>query len=194
MKKGDKIYFFTLAKDPYTVKVGKRWRKMVDCICVCGKEKTIHIQQLVEGGTKSCKCQRIIFKDREKAAKMRASFDAMHNRCSGKSKYHLKAYVERGITVCEEWKKFPKFYEDMEATWQLGLQLDRKDNDLGYCKQNCRWATIKVQQINKRSVKCTEKIAEEIRLSPLRNCELMKIYNFSSAQVSRIKTGKRWKQ
>lgn len=32
-----------------------------------------------------------------------------------------------------------------------GLTLDRKNNDKGYNKHNCRWATWKVQQNNRRN-------------------------------------------
>lgn len=32
----------------------------------------------------------------------------------------------------------------------VGLTLDRRNNNLGYCKENCRWATRLIQARNRR--------------------------------------------
>lgn len=62
----------------------------------------------------------------------------------------FRYYHEKGVSVCDEWSS----YEAFEA-WALangysdGLEIDRKDNDLGYSPDNCRWAT-RVQQMANR--------------------------------------------
>jgi hypothetical protein len=47
--------------------------------------------------------------------------------------------------------KFLGFYEDMAASYQKGMQLDRIDNNGDYCKDNCKWSTSKEQGNNRRS-------------------------------------------
>ena len=51
--------------------------------------------------------------------------------------------------MCEEWKDFWVFVEDMGDRPE-GHSIDRKDNDKGYSKENCRWATAKEQIDNQR--------------------------------------------
>ena len=62
---------------------------------------------------------------------------------------NYKYYYKRGIKVCKRWHIFSNFLEDMGEQPE-GLTIDRKDNDKGYSKENCRWATITQQSLNKR--------------------------------------------
>jgi hypothetical protein len=77
------------------------------------------------------------------------SWAHMKHRCRAKTGKHYKDYVLRGITVCERWNKFENFLEDMGERPE-GCTLDRVDNDKGYFKNNCRWATRKEQFHNSR--------------------------------------------
>jgi hypothetical protein len=59
-------------------------------------------------------------------------------------------YFERGITVCEEWQNsFEAFLSDMNICEDPSYSLDRIDNKKGYCKENCRWASSRVQNWNR---------------------------------------------
>ena len=75
----------------------------------------------------------------------------MKNRCINFNYSGYKDYGGRGITVCERWMKFENFLEDMGEPPTKNHTLDRKNNNKGYCKLNCRWATKDQQMRNKRN-------------------------------------------
>jgi hypothetical protein len=78
-----------------------------------------------------------------------SSWTNMWTRCTNTKRDKYKNYGGRGITVCEHWKNFENFLADMGERPE-GLTLDRKDNELGYFKENCRWATSEEQSLNKQ--------------------------------------------
>lgn len=76
----------------------------------------------------------------------------MKDRCSREKNNQYSNYGGRGIAVCEKWKSFAGFYEDMGER-PGGYQLDRIDNDKGYEKANCRWASASTNSANRRNKK-----------------------------------------
>lgn len=88
------------------------------------------------------------------------SWKNMRQRCRNKAN---RWYGKRGITVCDEWENsFRAFYRDMGEKPE-GLTLDRIDNDKGYCKENCRWASPSVQSTNKRKYRWSDKAKERFK-------------------------------
>ena len=59
-------------------------------------------------------------------------------------------YSKKGIVVCDRWKEFINFYEDIGKYLTPGMTLDRINNSLGYFKENCRWATVE-ENVNNRA-------------------------------------------
>lgn len=78
---------------------------------------------------------------------------AMKRRCYTKSHIEFPRYGGRGITVCDEWlHDFQAFYDwAMANGYRDDLTLDRKNANGNYEPLNCRWATQKEQQNNRRN-------------------------------------------
>lgn len=56
----------------------------------------------------------------------------------------------RGITLCDKWLTFAGFIEDMGDPPSVYHSIERRDNDKGYTKGNCYWATKTEQCLNQR--------------------------------------------
>ena len=84
---------------------------------------------------------------------------SMIGRCCIPSNSSYERYGARGIKVCDEWKDdfdaFRKWaYENGydENALRGECTIDRIDNDGNYCPENCRFVSIKTQNLNKRNV------------------------------------------
>lgn len=74
----------------------------------------------------------------------------MRYRCEDPENPSYPRYGGRGITVCQTWSEsFEAFALDMGLPKTPDLTLDRKNNDAGYSKENCRWATRTEQCLNR---------------------------------------------
>jgi len=78
----------------------------------------------------------------------------MKERCSNPKSGTYKNYGARGITVCPEWTdSFENFLRDMGPHPGSGYSIDRIDNEGDYEPGNCRWATKKTQNRNRRNIR-----------------------------------------
>lgn len=70
----------------------------------------------------------------------------MKYRCRAKNQ---NREVYKKISYDPRWESYSNFLEDMGERPE-GTTLERKDNNKGYCKDNCKWATAE-EQCNNRS-------------------------------------------
>jgi hypothetical protein len=128
--------------------------------CACGTELTVAQGQLLRKGmrgTRSCGCLR-----REVAAlrhtthgqhanPLHGVWQAMIQRCTNKKDKLYKYYGGRGVTVDSRWRGergFENFLADMGPKPTPAHTLERKKNNEGYSKENCKWATRGEQMRN----------------------------------------------
>jgi hypothetical protein len=126
------------------------------CQCECGNQKVIRNRSLKDGSTNSCGCltkestSRRMKTHGQSNSRIYQVWCGMIARCTNPNHASARNYYTRGIRVCERWMKFENFIEDM-GHGQKGFDLDRRDNSLGYFKENCRWVTRRVNTSNTRS-------------------------------------------
>lgn len=130
------------------------------CTCDCGITKVITGSHLRTGRVQSCGCLNDDTRHSPKTHGMRRSrtwviWSNMVQRCTNTGNTSYPDYGARGITVCEPWFDFKKFFADMGVA-PNGLTLERIENNKGYEPGNCRWASRAEQALNKRTNRLIE--------------------------------------
>lgn len=127
-------------------------------------------------------------------SRLNSIYRTMKNRCTNPNYHQSHLYLERGISICDEWLKTPStFYIWAKLNgYKDTLTLDRIDNDKGYEPDNCRWITIGENCRNKRNNKLDWDKVDYIRSSEKSNVNLAKELGVSKVMIGHVKNYKQW--
>ena len=80
------------------------------------------------------------------------SWRGMKSRCLNPKDSRFSSYGGKGIAVCQRWKAFRGFLEDMGLRPE-GTSLDRINLNGNYEPSNCRWASHREQRLNRNGLR-----------------------------------------
>lgn len=130
------------------------------CKCDCGTLRRVNANSLLSGASTSCGCSgaealakraTVHGHNTKGQSETYKRWRNMLSRCNDPSHTSFRNYGAKGITVDPRWaKSFVAFLEDM-GECPKGKTLDRIDGTKGYCKDNCRWFTMKEQGNNRNN-------------------------------------------
>lgn len=151
----EKGYLKVIRLSSNSDKHGKMWTVE----CVCGVIRDMYYSQIVRIDSPSCGCKvselTTMYKTTHKMTDSITykSWEAMKSRCYNENAREYKNYGGAGITVCDDWRcSFEQFLLDMKERPSLKYSLDRFPNSTGnYEPCNCRWATRREQNTNKKN-------------------------------------------
>lgn len=141
-----------------------RWKVRWVCLCDCGKTVTRGGLGLRSGESLDCGCKRserqaanppVIIHGMSKS-RLYKIWRAMKIRCMSVTDVAYGDYGGKGVSICDEWMNSSTFLSwALTNGYREDLTLDRYPDPNGnYCPENCRWATPKQQQRNRRNNFC----------------------------------------
>ena len=139
---------------------GRKWgQRTWLCKCTCGADLVIPSNNLTRtNGTKSCGCtthSRIGVantKHGDSRSLLYKIWGGIKTRCLDPEARDYKNYGGRGVKISQEWcDSFLAFKRDMGDRPGRGYEIDRRDTNGNYCKENCRWVLQKINSQNKRT-------------------------------------------
>lgn len=83
------------------------------------------------------------------------TYGGMKKRCLQENDKDYPRYGGRGVKICDRWLGVDGFFNFVDDMGERpdGCTLDRIDSEGDYSPENCRWADINTQGLNKRNVK-----------------------------------------
>lgn len=121
--------------------------------CKCGRIQVQYVRNIEAGKSTRCrKCSIGPIRHGKSHTRVHNIWCGILTRCDNPNFKFFHNYGGRGITICDRWRVFEKFYEDMGDP-PPGFSIERIDCDGNYCPENCIWVHPKKQYLNKRKTR-----------------------------------------
>jgi hypothetical protein len=125
------------------------------CLCDCGQITIDTGSHVRHDYKKTCSCRNKFAGDGGREIRLLYAneyniWQSIWFRCTNRHGRAYKNYGGRGITVHLRWRSFKNFLCDMGPRPSKNHSIERRNNSLGYSKDNCYWATRKEQSRNTR--------------------------------------------
>lgn len=156
---GQRYGYLTVISASFMKKYPKRNVSFVKVECDCGQIKDVNFRDLKANKIKSCGCQSANLVG--SAIKTHGLTNnplyevwaSMKKRCDNPNCNSYRDYGGRGISYQDSWGTFENFYLDMFDGYAPNLELDRRDVNGNYTKENCRWVESGINAHNRRKRK-----------------------------------------
>lgn len=131
-------------------------RRHLICKCGCGKIKSVAAYDVRSGKSTQCRsCARTTHGC--SSVREHRIWEGIIRRCSRPTDTSFKWYGAKGVSVCFSWADaingYGNFLKDMGKAPTPTSSIDRINNAKGYSKENCRWASRKEQNLNRRTTR-----------------------------------------
>lgn len=169
--------------------------------CICGNKIASSPYKVLRGHKKSCGCIRYRNIENGRTGLISPHFlspeekrfyrkwETIRTRCYNKKHEKYPIYGAKGIKMCSEWEHNAKAFIDWCKETYPGnsnLTIDRINGDGLYSPENCRWATIKEQNRNRKCCVWIDFNGEHLLLA-----ELVERYN-QDLEVVRKRINRGW--
>ena len=141
----------------------KNRKAMWFCECDCGEKTIARGERLLNGRSKACNINgHRAGGEKPHAWRLKEIEEyrvwcSMRERCRCPSHRNWHNYGGRGIRVCSRWEvSFQTFLADMGPRPSSVHSIERIDTNGHYEPDNCRWATTREQNRNKRNNRYVE--------------------------------------
>jgi hypothetical protein len=161
----------------------------IKCKCDCGNERYFYYYNVISNKSKSCGCYQKQNPSNKthgmSGSAIYMTWNRMLSRCYNAKLERYPRYGGRGITVCERWKNFENFFNDMGYAPSPKHSLGRINNDGNYEPSNCQWETQEQQYSN-----TSKTIYVMFNNKKVKLMDLCKTYNIKRSTLSqRISDG-----